>query len=504
MCSTKKRWGLIVVVLAMTFCSRSGVSRELPLGLVINVDDSHYVAGSGSAHMNLASLRLFVDQFADTQVSQLFLCGNAQRTNYDSNVWEAIWEGNEHLDNSWFANALILHSADINPYIVWIDRCREKGISPWMSMRMNDIHYASNQHHPYHSTFYIDHYSPTYWTVSTPSELNYELELIRDYFWLLVEEYFEMYDVDGIEFDWLRFSHNVPHGTSCSYITQYMRDIRELADQWELKRGHPILIAARVPAIPEHGKEWGIDGAAWVREGLVDVLTPSPRSFTDFDIPVERWRELIGDVPHKYSLAAGAETYIRVDWDYGTGVPIRDEALMRGFAAAHLYRGADQIYIFNYTYGGKQGGPLGGYQGDPYWAILDQAGQLDTCVNLSRRIPITTHDMKLHQSQLYDATTPKTLDIYIGPKPTTGDVTVRIGVNDASGAPLGVTVNGNSCGKIPDLSISGSRDFGYALTKRVEQFDVPLSAMQNGYNAIHVTGGDADEKLTWAEFYIAP
>jgi len=498
-------WGSpeFLVILVAAAYSLTSPAEELPAGLIVNEDDSHFVAGAGAGKMTVKGLHLFVDQFADTQVSQLFFCANNQRTMYKSKVWEAIWEGNEHRENRWYSNNLLLHNAGLNPFTVWFARCREKGISPWISMRMNDIHHAEDIEHPWHSTFWKTH--PDYWIMpGTPCELNYAIKEVRDHFWSLIEEYFEMYDFDGIELDWLRASHNVPHGESCSYLTEFMRDIRALADKWEAKRGHPIMIAARIPALPEHGKEWGIEGAEWVKQGLVDILIPSPRSFIDFDIPMERWRKLIGEVPHEYSLAAGAEMHLRVDWDMGRWRPIEDVALIRGFAAAHLHREADQIYLFNFTYGGDQRVSLGRHQGDPFWDVLDQAGRLETCLGLPRRHPITTHDMKLRQSHLHEAYIPKELRIYLGPRPTTGEVLVRLGFADGAnseGVALDVRLNGERCARRG--SLDEVKRFDPATS--VVEYEAPLPSAREGYNIVNVTAPeDERRKIVWAEIYVVP
>jgi hypothetical protein len=50
--------------------------------------------------------------------------------------------------------------------------------------------------------------------------------------------------------------------------------------------------------LPEASIGWGLDGVAWVKEGLVDILVLTARWATaDFDIPVDRWRKLLGDTP---------------------------------------------------------------------------------------------------------------------------------------------------------------------------------------------------------------
>ena len=45
----------------------------------------------------------------------------------------------------------------LDVYAKWIDRCRKWAISPWLSMRMNDIHYTDDEHSWAHSDMWRNH-----------------------------------------------------------------------------------------------------------------------------------------------------------------------------------------------------------------------------------------------------------------------------------------------------------------------------------------------------------
>ena len=110
--------------------------------LVINEDNSHFFGTRKPEDMTLDGLHAFVDQYARSAVTHLFLNANAMRASYRSTVRDAIWDpvaGKEPMD-LWPQNCKRLFEAGLDPYEVWINRCREKGISPWVSMRMNDVH----------------------------------------------------------------------------------------------------------------------------------------------------------------------------------------------------------------------------------------------------------------------------------------------------------------------------------------------------------------------------
>ena len=60
--------------------------------LILNEDDSHFFGSRSAEQMNLEGLHAFVDQYAKTAVSHLFLCPNAMKASHRSKVRDAIWE----------------------------------------------------------------------------------------------------------------------------------------------------------------------------------------------------------------------------------------------------------------------------------------------------------------------------------------------------------------------------------------------------------------------------
>ena len=108
-------------------------------------------------------------------------------------------------------------TAGLDPYAIWISRCREKRISPWLSMRMNDVHSVDDPSHFLHSTFWREH--PEYWRVPHGSAapwvnraLNYAHAAVREHQMSFVRELLERYDADGLELDWMRFGYHLTPG----------------------------------------------------------------------------------------------------------------------------------------------------------------------------------------------------------------------------------------------------------------------------------------------------
>jgi hypothetical protein len=108
--------------------------------------------------------------------------------------------------------------------------------------------------------------------------------------------------------------------------------------------------------------------------------------------------------------------------------------------------------------------------------------------------------------------------LYTGPKPTSGRVIVRVGLDDlpeVAEAKLSVRLNRTECKPIEDVAKPDSRK-SYAhdphrvfhvadLAQRIMQFEAPYDAMQRGYNQVDVRlAAGSDQKAIWMEIYIVP
>lgn len=498
------RLAAVIALASTAFAAESGI--------IINEDNSHFFATRQPADMTREGLHAFVDQYADTKVSHLFLCPNAMRASFKSETRDAIWElGDQEMPppgsgQAWMNNARLLHERGLDPYAVWIKRCREKGISPWLSMRMNDIHDVPNEKSYMHSTFWLEH--PEYWRVPhdtsggwTARALDFAHPEVREHAMAFVRELLERYDPDGLELDWMRFGWHFKAGEEAKgveILNQFMRDVRELTNAWSKKRGHSIKVGARVPAHPDAARGLGMDGVQWAKEGLVDMLVPCPFWTTsDFDIPVELWREQMGDAAESVVIAPGLEHNTRA---YPGAPPIaNDLAATRGFAASAWHRGADQIYLFNYMDSGTI--PV---SKDDYRILLEEGLGPAVVTSKPRRhiqafrdtVPSGFPNGTVLPASRIEAT----FSIPIGPKPTEGNVTFRVGLAKKDGimdATYSATVNGMPCGEATDLSNPGQ----FPNAARALAFSCSNTALQDGHNTVVVRQPEGQE-IIWAEFRV--
>lgn len=308
----------------------------------------------------------YVDVLAGAGVSVLFCNTNARRTNYRSAVWESFWDGYDadgpddqpflapipEKDRKSFRklihNMLEVHRQGVDYPARVIERCRMRGISPWISLRMNDVHCNDNLAHPFHGELWR---KPECFRQGHPGYyargLDYAHSAVRDHYRALVGETLERYDIDGLELDFMREPYLFSKGAERSggkLLTQWLREVRTLVDGAAARRGHAIQVGVRVPSEPETALGLGLDAPTWAKEGLVDLVVATPRWRTmHFDIPLRAWRTRLGD---RVTLAGGLES--RCQPHPAAAVRHMDPECAAGAAVAVLSGGGDAVYLFNY------------------------------------------------------------------------------------------------------------------------------------------------------------
>lgn len=475
----------------------------------------------------IAALNAYIDSYVGTQVRGLFFNVNYQRACFDSEVMESYWElpDPESEITGWPRLHWAVKKKDVDPFAVCVERCRADRISPWISIRMNDHHYFDLPERI--NRLWLDH--PELRTRPPHGLFNYGKQEVRDYYKALIREVLEKYDVDGLELDWMRTHHLFPDGEAAGgmkLIDQFMREIRALANEKSQERGHPIRIAVRVPPAPEIGRHFGLDAAAWAREGLIDLLIPSNWfTPTNFDLPIETWKQEIGSGT-SCLVAAGADATFCIARNKFVKQMQATAETMRGFAVSAFDRGADAIYIYNNflsPYRVKAFAPDGtvshAYSKEE---TLHDIGRLSTCLGKPRTHVLTYTDPEIQQTAPREAPplptgAPQEFKIHIGPKPQEGRCVVRTALDSRPGVEqtlLSVSINGATCRQIEEPP----RDprYVYDNTKvwdivwhvsetgaRVLQFEADLKDLVAGSNRLSITiNAKEAQALTWLELHL--
>jgi len=169
---------------------------------------------------------------------------------------------------------------------------------------------------------------------------------VGDYFCDIIETTVLNYDVDGIELDFGRASPFFKDGEIIQNIptmTDLVRRVRGLLDRIGARTGRKLRLMARSGPSVGRGLEVGLDVAAWIREGLVDVLVAMSPGYLYSE----------ADVRGHVELAAGTDVLIYGGIEpatYGQCIEGVDERMdmCRAVAANAYAEGARGMYLFNY------------------------------------------------------------------------------------------------------------------------------------------------------------
>jgi hypothetical protein len=426
----------------------------------------------------------YVDVLAGAGVSSLMCNTNARRTNYRSEVWQVFWDGYDPTgpdDQPFLAaipparrktyrklvgNMLEVHQQGVDYPARIIQRCRHHGISPWISLRMNDVHENNNLDHPFHSALWR---KPGLFRQGHPGyyarALDYAHAEVRDHYRALIVETLQRYNLDGLELDFMREPYLFSVGKEQEgrrILTDWLRGIRALANDAAKRRGHAVRLGVRVPSCPDTALGLGLDAPAWAKEGLVDLVVAAPRWATlEFAMPLGKWRELLGD---RVTLAGGLD----VNYCPGPGTPsrpvTREEAT--GAAVAVLSGGADVVYLFNYFQHGHPKWPIPEYQ-----RTLRTFASFDALLKLPRRHAVTFRDVTV-PGETYRPPLPASgkqlaFTLPLGPAPSPGwqaEAIVGIATLRVEDSPPAVSING-TVGKLQSnkTETNGNRLLTYAF-----------------------------------------
>ena len=239
---------------------------------------------------------------------------------------------------------------------VMVDFCRKNDLEIFYSNRMNDMHdyyipgilYYLRVKHPEYTIGHSGR-SPEetlkllLQTRKVYSGYNYALEEIRNLTVEAMREVCRTYDIDGIELDYFRSPLLFPWPVDqreTDLLNDMMRKMRKMTEEEGLRRGRPILIAARYIEDVKYSLRHGLDVKTWLEEDLVDVLTGAHAGEQRFS------HKPLFALAHRYNVPCypvvgsnhkdGSRSWQKRDW-----------TVWRAEAMARFAEGADGITTFN-------------------------------------------------------------------------------------------------------------------------------------------------------------
>lgn len=486
---------------------------EKPWILAINEDNDRYMVTAKGEALTEKGVRDYFDSVAaGGAVTHFFMCVNGQRTSYDSKVWEPIWLGvndrteRGHTNAPWCVNAKILHDRGIDVWKIWCEQAREKGISPWISMRMNDAHYCSYMYKVHRNeNFWWDH--PEWWRVPhSHGKKGYALQAldfahaeVRKHAMDLVKEILGRWDMDGIEIDWMRQRCCLTPGKErelAYLLTDFMREVRFHANAAGRRLGHPVKVAVRVSSFIAGAEANGFDIVTWAKEGLVDVVIPSVGYWTpDYNMKVDEWRTVLGSLGRKITILPSTDIGMQSFNRYRMLI-WHDMAFLRGWAANAS--GGDGIYLFNAPYYGK----------DEKAEVYAGALSPERIVRSRRRFPVTYHEY-MPKRELEDKQLPcKLVD--------GAELRVQVTRGAFDSRARLVIATGVDCKNPPEVSVNGMKLKSEAVKVAIGDvfpkppkwkcsflsWDVPLEAVRTGENKVRFENCASPGSVVWCEFIL--
>lgn len=231
-----------------------------------------------------------------------------------------------------------------------MERIRAAGFKLWISYRMNDCHgsheptFCGRSENLYYKAkheggFIGDHVAGRYYGEC----LDYSKDFVRETMLAFIRDTALKYESYGLELDFLReiFCFDYEKTPNCREImTGFMREVKKIALEAEKKWGHPMKILVRLVRDIKNNYIFGFDVAQWIKEGLVDVISPCSRwDDTDSDMPIAEWKKLTEGT--SVEIVAGLEFYLK-------GRINISEECANALTAQYLDDGSDGMYLYNY------------------------------------------------------------------------------------------------------------------------------------------------------------
>ncbi len=279
----------------------------------------------------------------------------------------------------------------------FVRRCRRKGLTPFVSLRLNDRHgkefvdrmpnadpMPNIPGFALHclNRFYKEHPEYRLGTSLSWSErgLDWARVEVREWMFGFARELCEGYDMDGFELDFMRKEpyfrvDQTTRAQRVAIMTGFVDRVRKLLDRTSTS-GRRRWLCVRVPASLRRHDAMGVDLPRWVDAG-VDMVNLSSRSFTSRNLVAIR--KMVPDTSLHLEMYHSTRSGKRLSPGYDT-MTYRRTTDQQFYTTMHraYARGLDGASFFNFPYY-RQHGHLGRgpfheppfhimrHMGDPAW-----------------------------------------------------------------------------------------------------------------------------------------
>ncbi len=273
---------------------------------------------------------------------------------------ELLMDDFDQLGDAWVwryrENTKRLIEADANPPKLAVEYGHRMGLKVIPIVRMNDPHdqfykYEVSRFKKQNPHLLLGHGNyPINWETGfkgLPQELKKGMDSftwgmfdfahreVREHKLAIIEEFITRWDNDGISLDFdrdPRYFKEYGKAENAALMTDLIREIKAILDRTGQQRGRQLYFHVRVIPKIEACYERGLDVATWVKEGLVDAITPGAGYMT-VSLNLKPWLELIEG---------------RNCWIYPSSNHWRTTEETRAWAMLMYRRGAHGVNLFNY------------------------------------------------------------------------------------------------------------------------------------------------------------
>lgn len=273
---------------------------------------------------------------------------------------ELLMNDFEQLGDAWCwryrENTKKLIEADANPPKLAVDHGHRLGLKVIPIIRMNDPHdqyfkYEVSRFKKQNPQLLLGHGKyPFDWETGfggLPPELKQGIDAftwgmfdfahpeVRQHKLAIIEEFITRWDNDGVSLDFdrdPRYFKESGIAENAALMTELIRRVRAILDRTGQERGRRLYLHVRVIPRIQTCYDRGLDVATWVKEGLVDAITPGCGYMT-LSLDLQPWLELV--------KGRNCGVYPSVNhW--------RTTEETRAWAALMYQRGAHGLNLFNY------------------------------------------------------------------------------------------------------------------------------------------------------------
>lgn len=205
-------------------------------------------------------LDVAINPLRDTPVDAFFWCiGHDMTYIYDTDVGE-FYGHNVDKFQSLFMEAYseapkVLIQSGHDPLKLVTEAGHDAGMDVYATIRMNDVHSAVPKLRDCLADFKKEH--PQFLLGDPDGQgklkrlaLNYAYAPVRQHRLAIISELIEKFDIDGIEFDFMRFPFYFPYDSAHAYrhtMTAFIRQARARIDELTADRDRPFYLGVRVP-----------------------------------------------------------------------------------------------------------------------------------------------------------------------------------------------------------------------------------------------------------------